>query len=52
MRVVPRQPWGSFIFTVRYRTIANKRVVVLVRGYFHGNKSCKETAKKLQRTLA
>ena len=52
MRVVPRKPWGSFIFTARYRTIANKRVTVLDRGYFHGNKSCKETVRKLQRTLA
>jgi hypothetical protein len=35
----------------RYRTITDKRVMALDLGYFHGNKTCKETARKLQRKL-
>jgi hypothetical protein len=39
---------GSFAFTFRYRTITDKKVMVLDLGYYHGNKSSKETTRKFQ----
>jgi hypothetical protein len=42
---------GSFVFTFGYRTITDKRVIVLNLSYYHGNKSSKETARMFQMKL-
>lgn len=52
VRMLHRKPRGSFVFPVRYKTITDKRVMVLDPGHSRGNKTCKETARKPQRKLA